>query len=128
MSNYTYAYFKRETRYAQFGSNVGCWSKRATRLAAASQIEPPTYLLRTGIDSFGIELSSGPLSIADEVSNKPRFAAGQHLGHPAMSAFPRMLECAPGQVEVGDLTGCAGLSKDESHGQVPTALTDMNHP
>src|SRR5262249_46007449 len=29
------------------------------------------------------------------------------------------LECAPGagQVEVSDLTGCAGLSKDESHGQ-----------
>src|SRR5262245_37128721 len=29
------------------------------------------------------------------------------------------VECAPGagQVEVSDLTGCAGLSKDESHGQ-----------
>src|SRR5262249_5105507 len=29
------------------------------------------------------------------------------------------MECAPraGQVEVSDLTGCAGLSKDESHGQ-----------
>jgi hypothetical protein len=29
------------------------------------------------------------------------------------------LECAPGagQVEVSDLTGCSGLSKDESHGQ-----------
>ena len=29
------------------------------------------------------------------------------------------MECAPGagQVEVTDLTGCAGLSKDESHGQ-----------
>jgi transposase len=31
----------------------------------------------------------------------------------------RNLECAPGagQVAVSDLTGCSGLSKDESHGQ-----------
>jgi len=33
------------------------------------------------------------------------------------------LECAPGagQVEVSKLTGCAGLSKDESHGQTALA-------
>jgi len=32
------------------------------------------------------------------------------------------LECAPraGQVEVIALAGCAGLSKDESHGQTTT--------
>lgn len=36
-----------------------------------------------------------------------------------MAASGTSLECAPGagQVEVSDLTGCAGLSKDESHGQ-----------
>ena len=35
----------------------------------------------------------------------------------------RKVESAPGagQVEVSDLTGCAGLSKEESHGQ--TAFT-----
>jgi hypothetical protein len=33
-----------------------------------------------------------------------------------------LLECAPGaRQEVSDLTGCAGLSKDESHGQTAFA-------
>ena len=37
-------------------------------------------------------------------------------------ALANSVECAPGagQVEVSDLTGCAGLSKEESHG--PTAF------
>jgi hypothetical protein len=43
-----------------------------------------------------------------------------HLVACPLSGKPDIeLECAPGagQVEVSDLTGCAGLSKDESHGQ-----------
>jgi len=49
-----------------------------------------------------------------------------HLLAPHMSAFgckaDMPLECAPraGQVEVIALAGCAGLSKDESHGQTTT--------
>ena len=116
----------RSSRTAAVRLGIRCRNlKSSMALSSSSGMATCRRAIRSGLDVIcRIGLPTSQESIrevrkAHHPSNLSRLMSV--LGHKPTCAV-HYLECAPGagQVEVIALTGCAGLSKDESHGQTTT--------